>query len=204
LPSGAWACGLSGRVNSITGERYVANVYPEGSPLGPTPALRLIKFHSWGTWSSSYTAMALVSLPSVGTSSHTLKLAFYGNTIDVYFDGNRVVHAMDNNTDDLPLYRSGAFGAHMYMYSPPYQATFDDLMVTALPPFNFAPILPGQTNLTIAPLANLIVTNTATDTDIPTNALTYTLTGPTGANIDTNGIITCTPTLGQDLTTNVF
>jgi hypothetical protein len=204
LPSGAWACGLSGRLNPITGERYVANVYPEGSPLGPTPAIRLIKFHSWGTWSSSYTAMALVGLPSVGTSSHTLKLAFYGNTIDVYFDGNRVVHAMDNNTDDLPLYRSGAFGAHMYMYSPPYQATFDDLTVTALPPFNFAPVLPGQTNLTIAPLANLIVTNTATDTDIPTNALTYSLTGPVGASIDSNGIITWTPTFAQDLTTNLF
>jgi hypothetical protein len=204
LPSGAWACGLSGRLNPVTGERYVANVYPEGSPLGPTPALRLIKFHSWGTWSSSYTAMALVSLPSVGTSSHTLKLAFYGNTIDVYFDGNRVVHATDNNTDDLPLYRSGAFGAHMYMYSPPYQATFDDLTVTALPPFNFPPVLPAQTNLTIPPLATLIVTNTATDTDVPTNALTYALTGPVGANIDTNGIITWTPTLGQDLSTNVF
>ena len=204
LPSGAWACGLSGRLNPITGERYVANVYPEGSPLGPTPALRLIKFHSWGTWSSSYTAMALVGLPNVGTSSHTLKLAFYGNTIDVYFDGTRVVHAMDNNTDDLPPYRSGAFGAHMYMYTPPYQATFDDLIVTALPPFNFPPVLPAQTNLTIAPLANLIVTNTAIDSDVPTNALTYALTGPAGATIDTNGIITWTPTLGQDLTTNVF
>jgi Bacterial Ig domain len=203
LPSGAWACGLSGRLNPITGERYVANVYPEGSPLGPTPALRLIKFHSWGTWSSTYTAMALVNLPSVGTSYHTLKLAFYGNTIDVYFDGTRVVHAIDNNVDDLPPYRSGAFGAHMYMYTP-YQATFDDLMVTALPPFNFPPVLPVQTNLTIAPLANLIVTNTATDTDIPTNSLTYTLTGPAGATIDTNGIISWTPTLAQDLTTNLF
>jgi hypothetical protein len=204
LPSGAWACGLSGRLNPITGERYVANVYPEGSPLGPTPALRLIKFHSWATWSSTYTAMALVSLPSVGTSSHTLKLAFYGNTIDVYFDGTRVVHAIDNNTDDLPLFRSGAFGAHMYMYSPPYQATFDDLTVTALPPFNFPPILPAQTNYTLVPQANLIVTNTATDTDIPTNTLTYTLTGPPGAIIDANGIISWTPTLLQDLTTNLF
>jgi hypothetical protein len=203
LPSGAWACGLSGRLNPITGERYVANVYPEGSPLGPTPALRLIKFHSWGTWSSTFTAMALVSLPSVGTSSHTLKLAFYGNTIDVYFDGSRVVHAIDDNVDDLPPYRSGAFGAHMYMYTP-YQATFDDLTVTALPPFNFPPVLPAQTNLTITPLATLLVTNTATDTDIPTNSLSYALTGPAGATIDTNGIISWTPTLAQDLTTNVF
>jgi len=203
LPSGAWACGLSGRLNPITGERYVANVYPEGSPLGPTPAIRLIKFHSWGTWSSTYTAMALVSLPSVGTSYHTLKLAFYGNTIDVYFDGNRVVHAIDNNVDDLPPYRSGAFGAHMYMYTP-YQATFDDLTVTALPPFNTAPVLPAQTDFTIAPLATLVVTNTATDTDIPTNTLTYSLTGPLGAAIDTNGIITWTPALAQDMTTNLF
>lgn len=204
LPSGAWACGLSGRFNPVTGERYVANVYPEGSPLGPTPALRLIKFHSWGTWSSTYTAMALVGLPSVGTSSHILKLAFYGNTIDVYFDGNRVVHAIDDDVDDLPPYRSGAFGAHMYMYSPPYQATFDDLTVTALPPFNFPPTLPDQTNVTMVPLATLIVTNTAMDTDIPTNALSYTLTGPAGATIDTNGIISWTPTLAQDATTNVF
>ncbi len=204
LPSGAWACGLSGRFNTLTGERYVANVYPEGSPLGPTPALRLIKFHSWGTWSSTYTAMALVGLPSVGTSPHTLKLAFYGNTIDVYFDGNRVVHAIDDNVDGLPLYRSGAFGAHMYMYSPPYQATFDDLTVTPLPPFNFPPTLPVQTNVTMVPLANLIVTNTATDTDIPTNTLSYALTGPAGATIDTNGIITWTPTLAQDGTTNVL
>jgi hypothetical protein len=203
LPSGAWACGLSGRLNPITGERYVANVYPEGSPLGPTPALRLIKFHSWGTWSSTYTAMALVSLPSVGTSYHTLKLAFYGNTIDVYFDGTRVVHAIDNNVDDLPPYRSGAFGAHMYMYNP-YQATFDDLSVSALPPFNFPPVLPVQTNLTIAPLVNLFVTNTATDADIPTNTLTYSLTGPSGATIDTNGIISWTPTVAQDATTNLF
>jgi len=203
LPSGAWACGLSGRLNTLTGERYVANVYPEGSPLGPTPALRLIKFHSWGTWSSTYTAMALVSLPSVGTSSHTLKLAFYGNTVDVYFDGNRVVHAIDNNVDNLPPYRSGAFGAHMYMDALD-QATFDDLTVTALPPFNFPPVLPVQTNLTIVPGSNLIVTNTATDTDIPTNTLTYNLIGPAGATIDTNGIISWTPALAQDLTTNLF
>ncbi|HWX19055.1 MAG TPA: Ig-like domain-containing protein, partial [Candidatus Binatia bacterium] len=204
LPAGAWACGLSGRVNPITGERYVANVYPEGSPLGPTPALRLIKFHSWATWSPTFTAMALVSLPPVGTTAHTLKMAFYGNQIDVYFDGNLVVHAVDDNVDGLPFYRSGYFGAHMYMFSR-YQATFDDLSVISLPGVNFPPVLPAQGNRIIVPLTTLVVTNTATDSDIPTNTLAYSLlTAPAGASIDTNGIITWTPTQAQDLSTNLF
>jgi Bacterial Ig domain len=203
LPAGAWACGLNGRLNPATGERYVANVYPEGSPFGPTPALRLIKFHSWGTWSSSYTPMALVGLPGVGTSFHTLKIAFYGQAIDVYYDGERVVHAIDNNVDDLPPYRSGAFGAHMYMNTP-YQAIFDDLTVTALPPFNFPPVLPVQTDLTVAPQARLVVTNTASDPDIPTNTLSYTLRGPVGATIDSSGVINWTPGAGQASTTNLF
>src|SRR5690242_215427 len=51
LPSPSWACGLSARVNPATGARYVANVYSETSPLGPAPAIRLIKFHDWITWS---------------------------------------------------------------------------------------------------------------------------------------------------------
>src|SRR5208282_1978924 len=41
------------------------------------------------------------------------------------------------------------------------------------------------------------VANTATDLDIPPNPLTYQLIGPPGAVIDTNGIITWTPTLAQ-------
>ena len=38
---------------------------------------------------------------------------------------------------------------------------------------NNAPVLPAQTNRTIAELTSLTVTNTATDTDIPTNSFTY-------------------------------
>ena len=40
------------------------------------------------------------------------------------------------------------------------------------------------------------MTNTATDPDIPPNPLTYSLlSAPTGATIDTNGIITWAPTV---------
>src|SRR5437899_2869333 len=84
-------------------------------------------------------------------------------------------------------------------------ATFDDYTVTPLPSFNHPPVLPAQTNRTIAALTTLIVTNTAADTDLPTNTLSYSLlTAPAGATIDTNGVITWIPTQAQDLSTNLF
>ncbi len=70
---------------------------------------------------------------------------------------------------------------------------------------NTAPVLPAQTNVTIVGLATLVVTNTATDSDIPINPLAYVLqTGPTNATIDANGLITWTPVAGQVPSTNVF
>jgi len=43
---------------------------------------------------------------------------------------------------------------------------------------NSAPVLPAQLNHTIAELTPLVVTNAATDTDIPANTLTYMLVAP--------------------------
>jgi hypothetical protein len=204
LPSGAWAGGLSARVNPATGARYVANIYPEGSGLGPTPALRLIKFHSWNTWSDSFTPMALVSLPSVGTSSHTLRVTVQGNQISVFFDGTQVVNMADTNVDGLLPYTSGAAGAHMYM-DVPFVATFDDLSITQINLTNTAPHLPAQSDRTIAAQSTLLVTNTATDTDIPTQVLTYQLISPpTGAAINSSGLISWTPGANQAPSTNLI
>ena len=61
---------------------------------------------------------------------------------------------------------------------------------------NVAPVLPSQSNRVVSALSLMVVTNTATDADCPTNSLTY-MKGnvwPAGANINpTNGIITWTP-----------
>jgi hypothetical protein len=67
-------------------------------------------------------------------------------------------------------------------------------------------VLPAQTNRTIADLATLTVTNTATDSDVPANTLTYILlVAPTGAIINTNtGVISWTPTGSQSPSTNTF
>lgn len=54
-------------------------------------------------------------------------------------------------------------------------------------------------------LTLLTVINTATDSDIPVNALAYQLVvAPTNAAIDANGIITWTPTEAQGPSTNTF
>ena len=69
---------------------------------------------------------------------------------------------------------------------------------------NIAPSLPAQAGRTIVALASLIVTNTATDSDLPANAITYGLSGPANAAIDSNGIITWNPVIEQVPSTNIF
>jgi hypothetical protein len=69
---------------------------------------------------------------------------------------------------------------------------------------NSRPVLPAQSNRTIPNSTTLTVTNTATDSDIPANSLTYTLAGPTSASISADGVITWTPAPDQEKSTNLF
>jgi len=68
--------------------------------------------------------------------------------------------------------------------------------------------LPAQSDRIINPLNPLIVTNTATDADLPAQTLTYTLSstvvGPNLPAISTNGIITWTPGVAQAGTSNLI
>jgi hypothetical protein len=70
---------------------------------------------------------------------------------------------------------------------------------------NVAPVLPVIAETNVSELLTLTITNTATDSDLPANPLTYTLlASPSGATIDTNGVITWTPTEAQGPSTNIF
>lgn len=69
---------------------------------------------------------------------------------------------------------------------------------------NTPPVLPAQSNRAINELTTLWITNTAIDSDLPVNSLTYSLTAPAGAAISTNGIITWTPTELQAPSTNTL
>jgi hypothetical protein len=56
---------------------------------------------------------------------------------------------------------------------------------------NTAPMLPEQLNRTISRASTLVVTNTAFDSDLPPNNLSYALPdSPEGAQIDAKGVIT--------------
>jgi glucosylceramidase len=76
-------------------------------------------------------------------------------------------------------------------------ATFDSVTV------NQAPVLAPIPNQTILAGRTLTITNSATDADIPTQALSYTLSNaPTGANINSNsGLFTWRPTIAQSPST---
>ncbi len=70
---------------------------------------------------------------------------------------------------------------------------------------NSAPSLPPQSNVTVAELTPLTITNTASDSDLPGNLLAYVLVDPpSGAGIDANGIISWTPSPTQASGTNTI
>src|SRR5207253_6952031 len=87
--------------------------------------------------------------------------------------------------------------------SPPLSAT--NTFTVVVNEVNSPPVLAAQPDRTIAELAQLVVTNTATDPDLPVNSLVYTLlVAPANAAISSNGIITWTPTESQGPSTNTF
>src|SRR5262249_40617256 len=70
---------------------------------------------------------------------------------------------------------------------------------------NGAPVLLSLADRTTAGVGTVVVTNTATDADIPTNALNYVLVaGPAAAIIDTNGVITWTPAVADVPSTHII
>jgi hypothetical protein len=70
---------------------------------------------------------------------------------------------------------------------------------------NSAPVLPAQGPRTLDELTTLVVMNTASDSDIPANTLTYVLvSAPTNAVISSQGVITWTPSEAQGPSTNTF
>src|SRR5207249_1170337 len=75
---------------------------------------------------------------------------------------------------------------------------------------NSAPVLPAIARKSVMEVKSVTVTNTATDSDLPANTLTYTLTvsdaagAVTNASISASGVITWTPTEAQGPNTNTF
>ncbi len=88
--------------------------------------------------------------------------------------------------------------------SPPLSATNSFTVVVF--ELNSAPVLTVPLNQTMNELSTLVVTNTATDPDIPANTLTFSLvSAPAGVNLDANtGVLMWTPTEAQGPSTNLI
>ena len=71
---------------------------------------------------------------------------------------------------------------------------------------NDGPVLAGIADRTINELGLLTITNSATDVDLPSQTLTYSLTNaPTGMSINSvSGVLTWTPTEAQGPSTNLI
>src|SRR5207244_1544928 len=88
--------------------------------------------------------------------------------------------------------------------SPPLSDSKSFTVIVSGP--NTAPVLTVPADQTISELSTLIVTETATDADLPANTLTYTLvSAPVGVRLDSSsGVLTWTPSEAQGPSTNLI
>ena len=200
--AGAFGGGIGGRLNTNTGAHYTAWIYPEGSPVSPK-TLSLIKFSDWADWGydgSNQVAIQSVSLLSVGTNWHTVKMAFSGGRIAVFFDGNQVLSATDADTNAGPL-ANGGVSLDMWTDSTPYTMSVDNVSVGTLAVENSYSVFSNATLSVTAPgvLAN--------DTEVYGGSLTAALvTAPTNGTLSLNsdGSFAYTPTNSATLDTFVY
>jgi hypothetical protein len=184
FPVGAFGGGLGARLDSLSGGHYSAWVYPENSP-GGSNIFRVIKFSDWGTWSQ----LAQASLASVGTTFHTVKLAFQGNRISGFFDGTQLVSFADNSAP----YLNGGVSLDMWTDAIGYMLELDDVLVAPLVGDDFYSVAQNGV-LNVSPPG--VLTN---DTEVYGTSLSAALVTPTthgGLTFNSNGSFTYTPTAG--------
>lgn len=206
-PSSAFGGGIGCRVNPTTGAQYSTWIFPDNS-AGGANALKLVKQWDWTTWSG--TPMAQVSLPSVGTGWHALRLVCDGNRIQVFYDGTPKIDVTDNNYDGRAPYLTGGIGVGMWTSNDVYTMSVDNVVVTTLAG-NLPPVAVNDAYSTSAntPLNQAAPGVLANDSDPEGATLTAQLvSGPSHGTLtlNSNGSFAYTPTanyVGSDSFTYV-
>jgi hypothetical protein len=188
FPAGAFGGGLGGRLNPLTGAHYAAWIYPEGTSGGPM--LKLIKFQNWTSFgynNTSFASMQQVSLAGVGTNWHTLKLAFLGNRIAVYFDGNQMISVTDVEAQP---YLSGGISADMWTGSTAYTMSVDDVVVGPLVGVDSYSV--NENTILQVPTLGVLGNDTGV---YGTNLVAMVVNGPTNGtlNLNSNGGFSYSP-----------
>jgi hypothetical protein len=122
FPTNAFGGALGARLNPVSGAHYAAWIYPEGS-VGGSSLLKLVRFSDW----SSFTVPQFVSLGSVGTNWHTVKLACQRNQISIWFDNTQVITASDPSP-----FLSGGVSLDMWTDAAGYVMSADDVAISPL------------------------------------------------------------------------
>src|SRR6185503_6470018 len=131
FPLGAFGGGIGARLNTSSGAHYAAWVYPENSP-GGSNFLRLIKFQDWnnfGYHGNAFQPIQQASLAAVGTNWHSVKLSMIGTNLQVYFDTNLLISAVD---DEAQPYTNGVVCADMWTAGTTYAMNLDDVDMEAI------------------------------------------------------------------------
>ncbi len=190
-----WGGAIGGRLNPVTGAHYDVWILPENSPWGPlngvppgVPTLQILKYSDW----INYAAEDLVRLPAVGTGWHTVKVAFLGNTVYAYFDGNLITNLVDNGMfDGQPALTEGGITAEVYAATPTaYTMSFSNYIVA---PLVLNPNYSTRENTALTVPKPGVLIN---DFDVyGTNLMATLIGGPTNGtlNLSTNGGFTYTP-----------
>jgi len=189
LPPAVFGGGVNGRLNPVTGAQYAAWIYPEGS-TGGSSVVKLIKFQNFTTF--GYTnvpgiPMQQASLPGVGTTYHTLKMALFGNRIAVYYDGVQMMSVTD--VEPQP-YLTGGAGASMWTDNTTYTMSIDNFVVKPLA-VNDSFTVSGTSATTVPPPGVL-----SNDTAVFTTSLTAQQSSTTAhgtLTFNSNGGFTYTP-----------
>ena len=152
--------------------------------------------------SSSYIQFGYYRLALDATAIRSFETAIGTNdfmTFKVDTTGLAQVSALFVNGVDSAFTNNGS----VLYFNAPVTTNLQNIILDLQP--NTAPVLAAQPNRTVNELTTLVVTNTATDADLPAQTLYYTLlvtntsdgSVQTNAGIDANGIITWTPTTMQ-------
>src|SRR6266852_4574374 len=140
----------------------------------------------------TYTTLT-TTFPCTGDATCPDVFTISGDLITNLVTGDNVlaaeVHQVSTTSSDI------VFGSALFSTSPSSTTASNSPPTLSVPPAQ-----------TINELATLTVTNTATDPDIPTNTLTFSLVAaPTGVNLNpATGVLTWTPTEAQGPSTNVI
>ena len=198
---------MNGYISGIRFYKGASNVAPHIGNLWTATGSLLASVTFSNETGSGWQYQALSN--SVAISSNTEYIVSYYSPSSYYAADTH--YFTSNSVTEFPLYApaDGQLGGNgLYNNGgsafPTNSYRGANYWVDVIVGWNGPPVLPSIAGQTITEFSQLLVTNTASDSSVPARTLTYTLSGPSNAQISTNGVISWAPLQTQSPSTNIF